>query len=186
VSKTLKTLHSKRRVEIMYDVSLALTYLHQSKNIYGHCVHGDVMSDGIVLASDGTAMLLSCGLSDIYVSLQNSGQMLGTPGYRCPWYGQGGKRFRSECDIYSFGMVMIELITSRLCHDTDRYLISNDGVRIMMSDADQDAGMGWMHKLRDLCSLALACIDPNIVRRPTAEKIRDNISEILGNMDSEQ
>ena len=188
-----KALSANRRVEIMYDISLALTYLHQSdKSVPNRskdiCFHGDIKSDNIVLALDGTAMLLSCGLSNIALNsplLQESNQMLGTKGYICPWYCQGGKGFRSECDIYSFGVVLLELLTGNVypALQLDRYLTAKDSISILMDDADRDAGVGWLNVLGDLCSLTISCIDPHLVRRPSADSIRNTLSLILGKMD---
>ena len=52
----------------------------------------------------------------ILFSVQNTtlGGVFGTPGYIFPWYSHGRKTFEASCDVYSFGIVMIELVTGCL------------------------------------------------------------------------
>jgi hypothetical protein len=57
------------------------------------------------------------------VQITSNGGVFGSRGYVCPRYSMGVYKFEASCDVYSFGIVMIELVTG--CIQNDRTRLGN-------------------------------------------------------------
>ena len=109
-----------QRVKIATDIMTAIHFLHQGNSTIQYCCHRDIKPDNIVLMKDLTAKLTDCGLAksiprdcDSTSRLSTAGK--GTDAYTCPMYLRGGlEEYKPGCDIYSFGIVLIELWVGRL------------------------------------------------------------------------
>ena len=120
-----ESLSSEIRVQIMSDIICAIHYLHTGTNDNLGLFHHDIKSSNICLDQNYTAKLIDCGLAKFFLvddSISTSGipfsvrntscnGIFGTPGYICPRYSHERKTFKSCYDVYSFGIVMIELVT---------------------------------------------------------------------------
>jgi hypothetical protein len=104
-----------------------------SSNVdYTFC-HCDVKSANVCITADYRAKIFDCGLGKLLPKddeaesnsstswarstaqlSSGGGDKLGTPAYRDPGYEHGVYRFRTWCDIFSYGVVMAELITGTL------------------------------------------------------------------------
>jgi len=85
-------------------------------------IRRDLKSSNILLENDFSAKLSDFGLAklgpvggDTHVSTR----VMGTEGYCAPDYAMTGK-LTKQSDIYSFGVVLLELITGRRALDTSR------------------------------------------------------------------
>ncbi|KAJ3701894.1 hypothetical protein LUZ61_005599 [Rhynchospora tenuis] len=106
-----KNLDLGRRLSIAIDVASALDYIHH------HCgtpiVHRDIKPSNVLLDADMVACLGDFGLARFVE--RNSGdstQFRGTIGYACPEYGTGNI-ISKYGDIYSYGILLLEMITER-------------------------------------------------------------------------
>ena len=141
------SLSSERQLQIMFDIIRAIHCLHTDTKDNHILFHRDIKSANICLERNYTAKLIDCGLakfvpvndsssiSGIPFSVRNTSgsAIFGTPGYICPWYSHGRKTFEASCDVYSFGMVMIELVTGclqfgRLKDFYERYFLEDSDV----------------------------------------------------------
>ncbi len=94
-------------LDVFCDIADALNYLHNEKGL----IHGDIAPDNIMI-KDGRARLIDFGMSVPDGMAMFKGRA-GTPSYMPPEIirNQGKKGPGPSADIYSFGVVMYELVT---------------------------------------------------------------------------
>ena len=108
------------RIRVMFGIARGLNYLHCSDREHP-AFHRDIKSSNIVLMKDLVPMLIDCGLAKYSPSFERGGgttvfstvgARLGTPAYMCKQYmGAVEMEFDAKCDIYSFGIVLCEVLT---------------------------------------------------------------------------
>jgi eukaryotic-like serine/threonine-protein kinase len=114
--KTLKqmiekeTLSVKKVLDIAIHVSEGLTAAH-SKGV----VHRDIKSDNIMVSPEGQVKIMDFGLAKLKgaTKLTKSGSTLGTAAYMSPEQASG-EEVDQRSDIFSFGVVLYELLTAQL------------------------------------------------------------------------
>ncbi|CAO2816768.1 unnamed protein product [Amaranthus hypochondriacus] len=111
-----------RRKKIAMDAAKGLCYLHNDCSL--PIIHRDVKSSNILLDSMFNAKIADFGLAKILTKL--SGQpnttscLAGSFGYIAPEYVKTYK-VNEKTDIYSFGVVVLELVTGKEPHKGDEY-----------------------------------------------------------------
>jgi hypothetical protein len=181
----------------------ALNFLHTGGCAGYEIQHRDIKPHNICLAADWSAKLIDCGLARIErlddtddiggTTFFSSGNNLaGTDAYICRAYWNGMRPYQSACDIYSFGMVMIELIIGTLNRQNkqfpgdfyNHFIASISGVSVENGSLKLlercDELVVWNEQdLPKLCKLALQCLSLDITKRPTAKTLLVEISMML-------
>ncbi|XXG51690.1 hypothetical protein AAC387_Pa03g0206 [Persea americana] len=102
----------KKRMSIAIGSAEGLVYLHHE--VTPHIIHRDIKASNVLLdtnfeplvADFGFAKLIPDGVSHMTTRVK------GTLGYLAPEYAMWGKVSES-CDVYSFGILLLELVTGR-------------------------------------------------------------------------
>ncbi|KAL9171855.1 hypothetical protein ABFS82_03G007400 [Erythranthe guttata] len=112
-----KPLSWSTRLKIAVGAARGLEYLHCRAN--PPVIYRDLKSSNILLDNDFNVKLSDFGLAKLGPVGDNthvSTRVMGTYGYCAPEYAMSGK-LTLKSDIYSFGVVMLELITGRKAID---------------------------------------------------------------------
>ncbi len=106
-----KQLPSEFVVHVIVEVCNALQYAHERG-----IVHRDVKPENIMLTADDVVKLADFGLvrfdhGDHPAGLTRPGTFVGTPPYAAPEQVAGAKAADRRADIYSVGVLMVEMLT---------------------------------------------------------------------------
>ncbi|KAM3262366.1 hypothetical protein ACQJBY_052839 [Aegilops geniculata] len=120
-----------QRTNIALDVAVALDYLHNQ--CAPPVIHCDLKPSNILLGLDMAAYVIDFGLARFLFSTANAHQdssaslsrLKGSIGYIPPEYGMS-EEISTKGDVYSFGVLLLELITG--CSPTDEKF--NDGISL--------------------------------------------------------
>ena len=103
--------------EIVDSIGSALTYAHRRG-----VLHRDIKPSNILLSPDGSIYLADFGLARIAeagASTLSQDMMLGTPQYISPEQAQGSRDLNEGTDIYSFGVVLYEIVVGKVPFNAD-------------------------------------------------------------------
>ncbi|AQK63417.1 probable receptor protein kinase TMK1 precursor [Zea mays] len=116
--KNLRPLEWKKRLSIALDVARGVEYLHSlAQQTF---IHRDLKPSNILLGDDMKAKVADFGLVRLApadgkcVSVET--RLAGTFGYLAPEYAVTG-RVTTKADVFSFGVILMELITGRKALD---------------------------------------------------------------------
>ncbi|XP_031485099.1 receptor protein kinase TMK1-like [Nymphaea colorata] len=115
----LQPLSWKRRLIIALDVARGLEYLHNMA--HQSFIHRDLKPSNILLGDDLRAKISDFGLVKLAPDGKTSvaTRLAGTFGYLAPEYAVTGK-VTTKVDVFSFGVVLMELLTGLTALDEDR------------------------------------------------------------------
>ncbi|PHT63606.1 hypothetical protein T459_32541 [Capsicum annuum] len=121
----------------MIDVACALKYLHHGCS--SPVIHCDLKSSNVLLDEDmvdhlsdfGVSKLLGEDQGDLYT------KTLATLGYIVPEYGLEGL-FSTKCDVYSYGVMLLETFTTRRPNEFEGDLSLKQWVSYSLPDVVMD------------------------------------------------
>ncbi|KAI3735023.1 hypothetical protein L6452_14509 [Arctium lappa] len=172
------------RMRIAKGMTRGLLNLHTHQNI----IHGNLTSSNVLLDDDLTPKIADFGLSRLMTATANSNVIVtaGALGYRAPELSKL-KKANTKTDIYSLGVIMLELLTGKTPGEEE------DGVGLpqwVASIVKEE----WTNEVFDLelmkdasaigdellntLKLALHCVDPAPSARPEAQLVLQQLEEI--------
>ncbi|XP_022739852.1 serine/threonine-protein kinase PBL27-like isoform X2 [Durio zibethinus] len=173
-----KPLDWNKRMTIAAGAAKGLEYLHCEAN--PPVIYRDLKSSNILLGEDFNPKLSDFGLAKFGPSGDKSHvstRIMGTHGYCAPEYLTSGK-LTMKSDIFSFGVVLLELITGRKALDDrhareERFLVDwarpmlKDGMNILSLADPLLKGHFSKSTLKKALEVAFMCIQENANSRPS-------------------
>lgn len=96
------------RLKIATGAAQGLAFIHTScKSL--RLVHGNIKSTNILIDKDGNARVSDFGLS----VLASPSSIPKSNGYRAPEPPVDARKLTQKCDVYSFGVLLLELLTGK-------------------------------------------------------------------------
>ncbi|PNY04811.1 putative LRR receptor-like serine threonine-kinase plant [Trifolium pratense] len=166
------------RLQIAVDISHGIEYLHEGA--VPPVIHRDLKSPNILLDDSMRAKVADFGLSkEERFDGRNSG-LKGTYGYMDPAYISTSK-LTTKSDIYSFGIILFELITAIHPHQNLMEYINlaameHDGIDEILDK--QLVGKCNVVEVRQLAKIAHKCLHKSPKKRPTIGEVSQSISRI--------
>nr|XP_043619340.1 receptor-like protein kinase HSL1 [Erigeron canadensis] len=174
------------RYKIAVDAAEGLAYLHH--DCVPAIVHRDVKSNNILLDGDYGARVADFGVAKVVDGNEKGGRSMsviaGSCGYIAPEYAYT-LRVNEKSDIYSFGVVILELVTGKLPVDPE--FGEKDLVKWVCTTLDQKGLDAVLDPKLDMCfkeeickvlNVGLLCTSPLPINRPSMRRIVKMLQEI--------
>uniref|UniRef100_A0ACD5Z6P1 Uncharacterized protein n=1 Tax=Avena sativa TaxID=4498 RepID=A0ACD5Z6P1_AVESA len=165
------------RLKIAQGAGRGLSYIHGVCK--PHIVHRDIKSSNILLDREFKAYVADFGLSRLIDSKTHfTTELVGTLGYIPPEYGQGWVA-TLRGDMYSFGMVLLELLTGRrpvMVLSSSKELVNwvqemkAEGKQLEVLDPTLQ-GTGYEEQMMKVLEAACKCVSRNPCMRPTIQEL---------------
>ncbi|KAG8063827.1 hypothetical protein GUJ93_ZPchr0003g16971 [Zizania palustris] len=183
-----KPLDWNTRMKILAGAAKGLQHLHV--NVDPPVINRDVKCENILLGDEYHPKLSDFGLAKLGPTGDDthiSTRVMGTPGYCAPDYLESGK-LTVKSDIYSFGVVMLEVITGQKAIDDSRPKAERNIVEwatpwINKRDFHKLAdpvlnGQYHMKFLLQALIVAAMCVDRTASRRPHISEVVAALNQI--------
>lgn len=175
------------RMKIAIETASALVYLHASE-----IIHRDVKTNNILLDNNYCVKVADFGLSRLFpldvTHVSTAPQ--GTPGYVDPEYHQC-YQLSDKSDVFSFGVVLVELISSMPAVDITRHRqeinLFNMAINKIQNSTlhefvDPSLGFESDYKIQEMITsvaeLAFRCLQSMKDERPTMMEVLDTLNII--------
>ncbi|KAH7690933.1 Non-specific serine/threonine protein kinase protein [Dioscorea alata] len=165
-----------KRVSIVRDIAQALSYLHHDCN--PSIVHRDITSNNILLDEEYKACVADFGISRLLKpNSSHWSSLAGTYGYMAPELAYV-MRVTEKCDVYSFGIVALEVIHG--AHPGD--FLSNLSLSMLVKDMLDsrlplhNTDQVTTNQLLLVILIAMQCIDTVPQARPTMQEVSQRLS----------
>ncbi|XP_050935982.1 cysteine-rich receptor-like protein kinase 26 isoform X2 [Cucumis melo] len=145
-----QTFHWTERYNVIQGIVRGLVYLHEDSQI--NIVHRDLKASNILLDVKMNAKISDFGIARLFTpdrTHDDTSTIIGTYGYMAPEYVRHG-HLSSKLDIFSFGVLVLEIVTGRKNNRTDS---NNENVRDHLIS---EARRNWME------GTPLNIVDPSI------------------------
>ncbi|KAM3402254.1 hypothetical protein ACQJBY_006278 [Aegilops geniculata] len=175
------TLNWKQRFNIIVGMARGLAYLHEEFHVC--IIHRDIKSSNVLLDDDFQPKIADFGLARLLPDDHShlSTKFAGTLGYTAPEYAIHGQ-LSEKVDTYSFGVVILEIISGRKSNDTrlepeTQYLLEsawklyeNENL-ISLVDESLNREEYKPEEVKKIIEIALLCTQSAVASRPTMSEV---------------
>ncbi|GMH13732.1 hypothetical protein Nepgr_015573 [Nepenthes gracilis] len=177
IDKEIAPLDWASRMKIALGAARGLAYLHEDSS--PHVIHRDFKASNILLEHDYTPKVSDFGLARTAMDEENrhiSTRVMGTFGYVAPEYAMTG-HLLVKSDVYSYGVVLLELLTGRKPIDmsqppgqenlvawTRPLLTTKEGLESII-DPSLGPDISW-DSVAKVAAIASMCVQPEVSHRP--------------------
>ncbi|KAK1401903.1 Protein kinase domain-containing protein [Heracleum sosnowskyi] len=186
------TLNWKKRFDIILGAARGLAYLHDQFN--GRIIHRDIKPGNILLDDELQPKIADFGLARLLPEDQThfNTRFAGTLGYTAPEYAIQG-HLSEKVDTYSFGVMLLEIISGRRCSDTHMecktdfllelaWKLHANSLHHKLIDATLDPDEYKLEDAQKIVKIGLMCTQSPASLRPTMSEvvillIRDGLLE---------
>ncbi|GKV22196.1 hypothetical protein SLEP1_g32081 [Rubroshorea leprosula] len=178
-----------RRTEIAFGTARGLAYLHEECN--NQIIHCDIKPQNILLDDSLTARISDFGLAKLLKTDQTRTltAIRGTKGYVAPeWF--KSKPVTVKVDVYSFGILLLELICCRKSFDQDvddqNQMILADWAydcyeerRMYMLVQEDEEAIQDIERVEKFVMIAIWCIQDDPLLRPTMKRVSQMLEGVI-------
>lgn len=158
--------YEKLLVAIIYQILIGLQFLKNETKI----IHRDIKPSNIMIRKDGTVKIIDFGLSIHETRLNDNLTCRGTSAYMCPTKLRDGID-GYHCDIYSLGMILLEMISGELPFASDDNFFVGDVYEFDFEDYVEDS-LPHLDQFSDsMVDFIRQSLSKNIDERATVETL---------------
>ncbi|KAI4335295.1 hypothetical protein L6164_013956 [Bauhinia variegata] len=197
VDKDTSPLDWGARLKIALGAARGLAYLHEDSS--PRVIHRDFKSSNILLEDDFTPKVSDFGLARTATDEESrhiSTRVMGTFGYVAPEYAMTG-HLLVKSDVYSYGVVLLELLTGRKPVDMSQppgqenlvalarpLLTSKEGLEMIMDQSlAPDVPFDSVAKVAAIASM---CVQPEVSNRPFMGEVVQALKLVCNECDEAQ
>ena len=169
------------QLNICLDIALALVYLHSNG-----LIHRDLTGNNVLMIAGTRAKITDFGMSKLATGNPRMKALTLCPGnllYMSPEALDQAKSYTAKLDIFSFGVIVIQILTRQFPNPTDRFRTVPDPrydeeVRLVVPETERrQAHLQLIPDTHSLKPLALQCLKKEILRL-SALQLSERLSEL--------
>ena len=170
------------QLNISHDIALALVYLHSNG-----LIHRDLTGNNVLMIAGTRAKITDFGMSKLASVNPRMRALTLCPGnvlYMSPEALDESKSYTDKLDIFSLGVLVIQILTRKFPNPSDRFCTPRDlqcdeEVRIVVPETQRrHAHLQLISDTHPLKPLALQCLKNKERERPSAQQLSERLSEL--------
>ncbi|KAI3722977.1 hypothetical protein L2E82_34228 [Cichorium intybus] len=185
-----RNLSWRQRFDIIFGTARGLAYLHEQYHVT--IIHRDIKTSNILLDDELQPKIADFGLIRLlpedktHLSTKLAGSL--DSGYVAPEYAIHGQ-LSEKVDTYSFGIVVLEIISGKRCHDVIDHKSVNQslldhawnlyesGTHVNLVDDKLDASEYVAEDAMKIIEIALMCTQSQVSARPAMSEVVTLLSD---------
>ena len=170
------------QLNICHDIALGLTYLHSNG-----VNHRDLTGNNVLMIAGPRAKITDFGMSKLATVNPRMSALTQCPGnilYMPPEALDASVFYSHKLDIFSFGVIAIQILTRQLPNPTDRFRTVHvpqfeEPLKQDVPETERrEAHLKLIPDTHSLKPVALQCLKKKEVQRPSALELSERLSEL--------